>query len=144
MIKTVISDTAHFTHIFHVADIHIRLTKRHEEYREVFAKLYKEVENTPATTLVCILGDVVHNKIDLSPECVQLVKDFLYNVAQLRPTVLVAGNHDTNLTNRNRLDSLSPIVDAINHSNLFYLKESGLYAFGNVCINNYSVFDSPD
>lgn len=144
MIKTVISETAHFTHIFHVADIHIRLTKRHEEYREVFDKLYKEVEKTPATTLVCILGDVVHNKIDLSPECVQLVKDFLYNVSQLRPTVLVAGNHDTNLTNRNRLDSLSPIVDAINHSNLYYLKESGLYAFGNICINNYSVFDSPD
>jgi hypothetical protein len=32
-------------YVVHVSDIHIRLTKRHEEYREAFAKLYKEIEN---------------------------------------------------------------------------------------------------
>jgi len=42
------------------------------------------------------------------------------------------------------MDSLSPIVDALNRPSLFYLKKSGLYGFGNICINNYSVFDSPD
>ena len=42
------------------------------------------------------------------------------------------------------MDSLSPIVDALNHPNLFYLKDYGLYGFGNICINNYSVFDSSD
>lgn len=80
----------------------------------------------------------------MSPECVGLAADLLFELASIRPTVLIAGNHDTNLTNRSRMDSLSPIVDALNHPNLFYLKKSGLYSLGNICINNYSVFDSPD
>jgi len=133
-----------FSHIVHIADIHIRLTKRHDEYKTIFHKLCEDIYKTPSTTAVFILGDVVNSKLDLSPECVDLAVEFLRDIANLRPTVLITGNHDTNLTNRNRLDSLSPIVDALNHPNLFYLKESGLYSLGNICINNYSVFDSPD
>jgi len=133
-----------FSHIVHVADIHIRLTRRHEEYRTVFHKLFEDIYKTPPTTAIFILGDVVNSKLDLSPECVDVAAEFLREAANLRPTVLITGNHDTNLTNRNRMDSLSPIVDALNHPNLFYLKESGLYGLGNICINNYSVFDTPD
>lgn len=120
------------------------MTRRHEEYKEVFERLYESVNSTPLTTAVFVLGDVVNSKVDLSPECVDLTAELLFKLAKLRPTVLVAGNHDTNLTNRNRMDSLSPIVDALKNDNLYYLKESGLYGFGNICINNYSVFDEPD
>jgi len=133
-----------FSHVVQVSDIHIRLTKRHEEYKEVFKRLFDDISNTPPTTAIFVMGDIVNSKIDLSPECVDLAADFLFELASLRPTILIAGNHDTNLTNRSRMDSLSPIVDALNHPNLFYLKESGLYALGNICINNYSVFDSPE
>lgn len=133
-----------FTHIVHVADCHIRLVKRHDEYREVFNRFYDQLKKTPVETVICILGDVVHSKIDLSPECVQLAKDFLYACADIRTTVLIAGNHDANLTNRCRLDSLSPLVDAIKHPNLHYLRKSGLFALGNICFNNYSVFDGTD
>lgn len=129
-----------FTHIVHVADIHIRLTKRHDEYTEIFTKFYDEVKKTPSTTLIAILGDLFHNKSDLSPECVQSAREFLFNCAELRPTILIAGNHDATLTNKNRLDSLTPIVGALNHSNLFYLKDNGLYAIGNILFNNMSVF----
>lgn len=131
-----------FSHIVHVADIHIRLTRRHEEYKNVFEKFFDDVNKTPLTTAIFILGDLVNSKLDLSPECVDLAAEFLRGCANLRPTILIAGNHDTNLTNRNRLDSLSPIVDALDHPNLFYLKTSGLFALGNICINNYSVFDT--
>lgn len=133
-----------FSHIIHLSDIHIRLTKRHEEYKEVFKRLVDSISQTPQTSAIFVLGDVVNSKIDLSPECVDLAADFLFDLASLRPTILCAGNHDTNLTNRHRMDSLNPIVRALNHPNLFYLKKSGLYGFGNICINNYSVFDSPD
>jgi ribosome-associated translation inhibitor RaiA len=30
-------------YVVHISDIHIRLTKRHEEYREAFEKLYAEI-----------------------------------------------------------------------------------------------------
>ena len=91
-----------FTNIFHIADVHIRLTKRHDEYTEVFEKLYKAIERTPESTVVAVLGDLFHNKSDLSPECVKIASDFLQNLANRRPTVLIAGNHDATLANKNR------------------------------------------
>lgn len=129
--------------IVHLADIHIRLTKRHEEYREAFSKIYDHVKTLSENTLILVAGDVVHSKVDLSPECVQLASDFLKSLADLRPTVLVAGNHDCLLTNNTRLDSLTPIVDALRHKNLHYLKKTGLFGFANILFNNYSVFDDP-
>ena len=136
--------TREFTHIIHVADIHVRLTKRHTEYREVFQKFYDDVKNSPETTLVCVLGDLCHSKSDLSPECVQMISEFLFTLASLRETVLVPGNHDATLSNKTRLDSLSPVVEALDHSRLHYLKESKLYGIGNILLNNMCIFDEPD
>ena len=144
MVNYLKSDIKEFKNVFHIADIHLRLTKRHDEYNQVFERLYKAVERTPAETVVAVLGDVLHSKSDLSPECVKITTEFLQNLADRRPTVLIAGNHDATLANKNRLDSLSPIVDAINHTNLFYLKDSGLYILGDILFNHYSVFDEPD
>lgn len=144
MVKYLKSDIKEFKNVFHIADIHLRLTKRHDEYNQVFERLYKAVERTPEETVVAVLGDVLHSKSDLSPECVKITTEFLQNLADRRPTVLIAGNHDATLANKNRLDSLSPIVDAINHTNLFYLKDSGLYILGDILFNHYSVFDEPD
>lgn len=129
--------------ILHVADVHIRLTKRHDEYREAFQKVYDDVDKLSQNAIVAVLGDLCHSKVDLSPEAVQLSSEFLRNLADRRPTVLVAGNHDCLLTNKTRLDSLSPIVDNLKHDHLFYLKESKLYGAANVLFNNYSVFDEP-
>ncbi len=136
------TDIQKFTHIVHIADVHCRLTRRHTEFREVFDKLYESITSTPETTAIFLLGDIFESKNDLSPECVDLAAEFLFKLSELRPTILIAGNHDLLVTNQNRLDSLSPIVTALKHPNLFYLKKSGLYSLGNICINNYSIFDS--
>ena len=128
-------------YIVHMADIHIRLTKRHQEYREVFGKVYEEVKKTPVNTLVVIAGDLTHSKVDLSPECVQLMSDLLKSLSDLRPTIIIAGNHDCLLTNTTRLDSLTPVVDNLAHKNLYYLKESKLYSFANLLFNNMSIFE---
>jgi len=143
MITVLKTNLQKFTHIVHIADLHVRLLKRYDEYNEAFDKFYKEVEKTPTTTLIAILGDLLHNKDTLSPESVQLAATFLFKCAELRPTVLIAGNHDFLLSNRNRLDSLTPVVDAINHPNLFYLKNNGLYALGDILFNNMSIFSEP-
>ena len=79
----------------------------------------------------------------MSAECVQIVSNFLKTLADKRPTILIAGNHDALLNSKNRLDSLSPIVEALNHPNLYYLKKSGLYILGDILFNNMSVFDDP-
>ena len=129
--------------IIQCGDIHIRLNKRKDEYKEVFDNFFESIKNYSKTeTIIVICGDLFHTKTDLQPEGIKLAEIFLRGCANLFPTILIAGNHDCNLNNKNRLDSLSPIVEAINHPNLFYLKRSGLYGLGNICINNYSIFDS--
>jgi len=144
MIKILDTKIKNIDFVIQIADCHIRLLKRHDEFREVFQRLFYLVKETPKETLICFCGDLFHSKLDLTAECIQLAKEFLCCLSDLRPTILIAGNHDLNLANKHRLDPLSPIVEAINHPNLFYLKESGLYGLGNICINNYSIFDESE
>jgi DNA repair exonuclease SbcCD ATPase subunit/DNA repair exonuclease SbcCD nuclease subunit len=113
--------------IIHLADIHIRLFKRHNEYREAFQTLYSNLKATDLTdTIIVVAGDIVHAKTDLSPEAVELASEFLTNLADLAPTYVIAGNHDFNQANPSRLDSLTPIIQNIKHPDLYYLKHSGI------------------
>jgi len=131
--------------VVHIADIHIRLTKRHEEYTEVFEKFYQSLDKAKTLSSVLVIaGDIFHNKSDLSPECVKIGSDFLKNCADRVPTILTAGNHDATLANKSRLDCLTPIVEALNHPNLHYLKESQVYRYENILFNNFSVFDDSE
>lgn len=134
-----------FTHIIHVADCHIRLLKRHDEYKQVFDTFFDDIKQyLKDETCIAILGDIFHSKTDLQPECIEMASYLFNECAKLFPTVVVAGNHDLMLTNKHRLDSLSPIVDAINNPNIFYLKKSELYGFGNILFNNMAVTDDPE
>ena len=51
-----------------ISDIHIRLYKRHDEYKAVFKKTFKEIDRIlekHPDSLICLGGDIVHNKTDL-------------------------------------------------------------------------------
>ena len=85
--------------ILHIADIHIRNYKRHTEYRQVFEQLYEAAKDLPQNSIIYIAGDLVHNKIDMSPELIQLTSEFLTKLADIRPTIFIRGNHDMNLKN---------------------------------------------
>jgi len=132
--------------VVHIADIHIRLTKRHDEYVSIFQKFYDSLDKVRKVTnaVLVVAGDIFHNKSDLSPECVKIGSDFLKNCADRIPTILTAGNHDATLANKARLDCLTPIVDSLNHPNLYYLKESDVFRYENILFNNFSVFDDPE
>lgn len=130
--------------IIHIADIHNRNFKRHKEYREVFKKTFKYIKsNKDEQTVIFLGGDIVHSKTDMTPELVDLTAYFLRSCADLCPTILICGNHDTNLSNQSRLDALTPLVESLNHPNLFYWKDSGLYYLGDICFSVYSVFGKP-
>ena len=69
--------------IYHCADLHIRLYKRHDEYREQFQKFFDSVkEHIEVNDLereevrIVIAGDVVHSKNQLTPELIDLVTWF--------------------------------------------------------------------
>jgi len=130
-------------YIHHISDIQIRNLKRHKEYKEVFERTYKEVEKYKDDAVVYIGGDIAHSKTDMSPELIQMLSDLFVNLADICPTILIAGNHDCNLNNMNRLDVLTPIVDNINHPNLHYFMKSGVYPFADVNFVVWDVWEDP-
>ena len=131
--------------IAHCADIHIRLFKRHDEYREAFNTFYEQLRQTDLTNgVIVVAGDILHAKTDMSPEMVELASEFLRNLADIAPTFVIAGNHDLNLSNMNRLDSLTPIIKNLNHSNLHYLKHSDIYQVADVDFAVFSILDDRD
>lgn len=127
--------------VLHVADIHIRNYQRHTEYKQIFKELYKGVDDLPENSIVYVAGDVVHNKTDISPELISLTSEFLKNLADRRHTIVITGNHDTNLNNTSRLDALSPIIKNLNHPKLHYLKDSGVYKIADTHFTVFSIFD---
>ena len=130
--------------IYHLADIHIRNLKRHQEYKVVFERTVDAIKKTLGPNDIIFLGgDIVHAKTDMTPELVQSVQEFFKMFADLAPTILITGNHDCNLNNKSRLDALTPIVNALNHTNLHYLKESGVYHISDKHFVVMSVFDKP-
>ena len=116
-------------HIHHISDIQIRNLKRHKEYEEVFERTYEEVRKNKDNAVAYIGGDIAHSKTDMSPELVDQLSRLFKNLADICPTIIIAGNHDCNLNNRSRMDVLSPIVNNLKHPNLHYLKDTGVYTF---------------
>jgi DNA repair exonuclease SbcCD ATPase subunit len=128
--------------IAHLADIHIRKLHRFVEYRDVFDRLYKKLKQLKPD-LIYIGGDVVHGKLDTSPEETRLVADFFLGLADVADLLIIPGNHDCNLNNKSREDVLSPIVDLVQQINprIHYWKKSGVYDLGGCKFGFLSVFD---
>ena len=125
----------------HIADTHIKNLKYHNEYKTVFNKMYETLLNEKVDYIIHC-GDIAHTKTQISPEFVEMAADFFINLAAIAPTYIILGNHDGNLTNDNRQDALSPIVNALGIENLHLLKKSGETKLkDNFSLNVLSVFD---
>ena len=123
-----------------IGDVHVRLFRRHAEYLEVFQTLYDELRSTNNDeTVIVVTGDIAHNKIEISPEMIDVISGFLSSLADIAPTLVIAGNHDCSV-NGNRLDSLSPIINNLQHPNLHYLRDSGVYAVADADFAVCSIF----
>ena len=141
-IKKIDSHITKIDKIFHVSDIHIRTLKRHTEYREVFKNMQNYITaNSTENSIAVVTGDIVHSKLDMSPELVQMLVDFFNGFTV--PTIVILGNHDMNLNNMHRVDAVSPILDVINNKNIIFIKENGLFEFGGVTWNHMAVDKTP-
>ena len=142
VIKKIPSTIEQIDKIFHVSDIHIRTLKRHTEYREVFKNMFAYIDaNATPNSIAVVTGDIVHSKLDMSPELVQMLVEF-FNGFKL-PTIVILGNHDMNLNNMHRVDAVSPVLDVIHNSNIIFIKENGLFEFGGVTWNHMAVDVQP-
>lgn len=131
-------------HLYHISDVHIRNTQRHDEYREVFERCYHFLRSKidTADTVIVLTGDVMHAKTELSPEAIDLAYHLFHHLSEIAPVVVIPGNHDCNLSNRSRLDALTPIIENVGKiENLYYLKKSGFYQYHNLVFGVTSIFD---
>ena len=125
----------------HIADTHIRNLKYHFEYREVFKQLYKSLKEEKVDYIIHC-GDIAHTKTQISPEFVDMCREFFESLADIAPTYIILGNHDGNLRNGSRQDALSPIARAINSPRLTLIKNAGeVKLTDKFCLNVLSVFD---
>ena len=125
----------------HISDTHIKNLKYHYEYRIVFEQLYETLQEQEVDYIVHC-GDIAHTKTQLSPEFVEMCSEFFRSLAEIAPTYIILGNHDGNLKNSSRQDALTPIVDALDLSDLHLLKNSGeTHIDDDFCLNVLSVFD---
>lgn len=130
------------THIYHLADLHIRNLKRHNEYRLVFQKFLDNVKNDGIeNSVIYIGGDIAHAKTEMSPELVREISWFLSECSKLREVILITGNHDCNLNNNSRLDVLTPIIENLNDERIHYYRDTGVYQFYNLTFAVYSILD---
>ena len=90
----------------HIADTHIRNLKYHKEYKEVFNKIYESLKKERVDYIIHC-GDICHTKTQISPEYVEMASNFLSSLADIAPTYVILGNHDGNLRNGNRQDSIT-------------------------------------
>jgi DNA repair exonuclease SbcCD ATPase subunit len=131
--------------IYHIADVHIRNVKRHNEYRQVFEKMFEEIRKRGTEdSIIYLAGDIAHAKLEMSPELLKEISWLFTECSKHCETILIAGNHDCNMNNSDRLDVLTPIVDALNLPNFHYLRDTQVYSIGGIDFSVFSIFDKRD
>lgn len=134
--------------IIHISDLHIRTYSRHDEFRHVAEKFFESIKETvlteyhPPEVRIVIVGDLVHSKISVTNELSLVLHWFLNECTEICKTIIVAGNHDLLMTNKQRVDTITPIYNLLpNQQNVEYYKESTCYEDENIVWCNYSVFE---
>ena len=133
--------------IIHLADIHLRTFKLHKEYSEAFDETVKKINTLIQDydrdeVRIVIAGDYVHQKITISNELLVIGTKFLKRLEGLAPVIIISGNHDTLEGNKDRLDSITPMVNLLSDLDITYYKdESDCYLDDNIVWCVYSIFD---
>lgn len=125
--------------VLHFSDLHVRLFKDHEQYRNILKFAFKEWDDLNIDRIV-FTGDLVHSKNQMTPELIDFVAWTLTECAKISKTIIIPGNHDMVESNLTRLDALSPIIQSINNPNIVYYKDRGVYEDENINWCVYSLF----
>ena len=132
--------------VIHLADIHIRTFRYHNEYKEVFKQLISDVKSLTKEygkeeVRIVVAGDLVHQKIVISNEQLMLGTWFLMELEKMAPVILIAGNHDLLENNKDRMDSITPMIQFLGDKNINFFKESKCYLDDNIVWCVYSIFE---
>lgn len=135
------------------SDIHIRNLKRMDETFELLGKfivkcLKIQVDNKleREEMRIVVAGDLFENKISVSNEANIAASWFLTHLSDICDVIVVCGNHDYLANNKNRVDSITPIVSIANNERVRYIDSELMFESGYIVDDNivwclYSTFD---
>lgn len=128
--------------ILQISDIHWRGIARHQEYTRAFEEFF-DLARRIQPDIIVNTGDTWHTKTQgITPEVINRLSWMFNQLADIAPSYTLLGNHDGNLTNNTRQDTITPIHDAVNHPSSILL-DTGAYEAvnGKLCIHAYSPFN---
>ena len=118
--------------IAHLADIHIRKTPtRNEEYQQVFDRTIASLKEQKPDR-IAIVGDLVHDYLDLQGEQLIMAHNFLKELARIAPVRITRGNHDCRKKNLKRVDSIKAIVETLEDADIIYYDKTDIYYDENI------------
>ena len=126
--------------LVHFSDLHIRLFKDHDLYREIVKEMLNKFDEIKPDRIV-FTGDLVHSKNQLTPELIDMVSWVLTECSKIAKTVIIIGNHDFLENNMSRLDALTPIIESLKNEEIVYYKNRGVYEDENIDWVVYSLMD---
>ena len=138
--------------IIGIADIHIfNLPNKIKELKCVcetfFNQARKIVEEAggPEYIRIAVAGDIFESKLEISNEGLLNGHWFLKELDKICPTIVIAGNHDLNVQNLSKIDSITPIFEMADFNQTRYLDmefgyKSGFVKDDNVVWCLYSTF----
>jgi len=116
--------------IAHLSDIHVQ-TQRREEFSAVFSSLRDRLlSESPPIDVIAVTGDV-YDKKNPTPLNSSDVEALLKMLSAIAPVVMIPGNHDLNMRNRDTADALGELMKerwgASPPSGITYISTSGIH-----------------
>lgn len=115
--------------IYHLGDIHIPGTvERESEYEIILNRTIQIISLDKRKKMVVICGDLFHDKTKPYQEANILARDFMKGIGDVCETIIIQGNHDINIDNENRKDSIkSTLRNLETKYPIHYLTEKKIY-----------------
>jgi len=125
-----------------LSDLHIKNNVRHDEYLKYFGYIKEQLlRYEPDYVLFC--GDLFHSKTTLSPDSFTYAYKFLkmLSICPNTQVVVLAGNHDMNEKNLDKLDAITPLFEHLDSERYFYCKTANDIFYEDVAFRPYPLSD---
>ena len=112
-----------------MADIHIPGSiEREQEYEIVLNRSIEIIKRDKRRKIVVICGDLFHDKTKPYQEANILARNFMQGLGDTTETIIIQGNHDINIDNENRKDSIKSALQQLKTIYpIHYLTENKIY-----------------
>lgn len=134
--------------IVHIADLHIQ-RDRISEYKAVFDALIVDLTKIKPD-LVVIAGDIFTQKDHVKPEEYDLFNWLVNTIAGTESKclgihlIVIAGNHDCNMNNGNRMDLITPLYNHKKTDKFHFYSKSGIYTITDFPDINFIIYGTLD